>query len=62
MDIYSIVNKLLRVQGNVIRARFSVGNRLYEAYVPDDECWGSIKDVLINRELRIHTIVRDREP
>jgi len=50
VDIYGIVNKLLRTRGNVIRVRFSVGNRLYEAYVPDDKRWGSIKDILLNRE------------
>ena len=50
VNIYTIVNKLLRTRGNVIKVRFSVGNKLYEAYVPDDERWGSIKDILLNRE------------
>lgn len=42
MNIYNIINKLLRVRGNISKIRFSVGSRLYEAYVPDDEYWGAI--------------------
>jgi len=49
-NIYDIVNKLLKVKGNVIKVRFKVGGRILEAYVPDDEMWGAIKDVLLNRE------------
>lgn len=50
VNIYNIANKLLRARGNVIKIRFDVGNKTYEAYVPDDECWGSMKDILLNRE------------
>ncbi len=50
IDIYSVVNRLLGANGSVIRIRFNVGERFFEAYVPDDELWGAVKDVLINRE------------
>ena len=50
VSIYNIVTKLLRAKGNIIKVRFSVGSKPYEAYVPDDEYWGSIKDLLLNRE------------
>jgi len=50
VNIYNIVNKFLGVRKNIVKIRFSIGDRLYEAYVPDDEYWGSIKDILLNRE------------
>lgn len=49
VNIYNIITKFL-AKGNIIKVRFSVGNRLYEAYCPDDEYWGSVKDILLNRE------------
>jgi len=50
LEVYRAVNKLLRARGNIVRVRFSVGNKLYEAYVPDDQYWVAIKDILLNRE------------
>jgi len=50
IDVHKIVNRLLRVRGNIVRIRFSVADSLYEAYVPDDEYWGAVKDILLNRE------------
>jgi len=50
LEVYRAVNKLLRARGNIIRVKFSVGNKLYEAYVPDDQYWVAIKDILLNRE------------
>lgn len=50
MKIYTIINSLLRTKGDIIKLRFNVGDRCYEAYVPDDQYWISIKDVLLNRE------------
>jgi len=52
-NVYNIVNKLLGVKGNIFKLRFKVGGRVLKAYVPDDEIWGAVKDILLNRELRI---------
>ena len=49
-NVYNVVNKLLGVKGNIIKVRFRVGRRVLEAYVPDDEMWGAVKDILLNRE------------
>ncbi|RLE90918.1 MAG: hypothetical protein DRN04_14005 [Thermoprotei archaeon] len=49
-NIYNVANKLLGVKGDIIRVRFRVEGRVLEAYVPDDEMWGAIKDILLNRE------------
>ncbi|MCS7385823.1 MAG: FkbM family methyltransferase [archaeon GB-1867-005] len=48
--VYRFINKVLGVKGNVIKVKFKVGNRSFKAYVPDDEYWGSIKDILLSRE------------
>jgi FkbM family methyltransferase len=44
------MSKVLGAKGNIIRVGFSVNGKDYEAYVPDDQLWISIKDVLLNRE------------
>jgi hypothetical protein len=62
MNVYDAINKLLRAKGNIIKVRFSVGDKPYEAYVPDDEYWGSIKDVTTKQGIRVHTAVQPREP
>jgi len=50
LDILKVINKILGAKGNIIKIRFSVGEQGYEVFVPDDEYWGSIKDILLNRE------------
>ena len=50
LDILKIINRLLGVKGSIIKVRFRVGDRAYEAFVPDDQYWIAIKDILLNRE------------
>lgn len=50
LDVLKVINKILGAKGNIIKIRFSVGEQGYEVFVPDDEYWGSIKDILLNRE------------
>ena len=50
LDILKIINRLLGVKGDIIKVRFRVGDRAYEAFVPDDQYWIAIKDILLNRE------------
>mgnify|MGYP000035213367 CR=1 FL=1 len=49
-DILKVINRLLGAKGDIIKVKFSVGERCYEVLVPDDKYWGSIKDILLNRE------------
>lgn len=37
-------------KGRIIKIDFSVENKHFECYVPDDQYWISIKDILLNRE------------
>jgi len=48
--VNKIVNRFLKVRGNIVKIRFSIANKLYEAYVPDDTYWVAVKDILLNRE------------
>ncbi len=48
--ITKVMNKILGAKGNIIKVRFSVDGRNFEAYVPDDQKWLCVKDVLLNRE------------
>jgi len=50
MDIVSISNRILRSKGNLIRINFAVDGTELRAFVPDDEVFGAVKDVLLNRE------------
>lgn len=50
IDMSRIVNKLLRVKDNIAKVKFSVADRFYEAYVPEDAYWIAVKDILLNRE------------
>ena len=48
--VYEYVNRLLGIKGNIIKVKFRMENKVYEVYVPGDEMWGAIKDILLNRE------------
>jgi FkbM family methyltransferase len=50
MDVLKVANKVLRVKGNLLRISFEVDGKNYQAFVPDDELFGAVKDVLLNRE------------
>ena len=54
MDLFhiatGIISKILGIKGNLLNIKFRVENQNLEALVPDDEQWGAIKDVLLNRE------------
>jgi FkbM family methyltransferase len=50
MEIARTVNKILGANGRIIKVRFDVDCKEFEAYVQDDECFGAVKDVLLNRE------------
>jgi FkbM family methyltransferase len=50
MNIVSIANKVLRVKGNLLNVNFKVNEKLYRTFVPDDQLFIAIKDILLNRE------------
>lgn len=54
VSILSIVNKILHVRGNLLNIEFSIKDknmsRVFRAFVPDDQLFVAIKDVLLNRE------------
>lgn len=50
VDIINLSNRVLRSKGNLIRIKFTVNDNKLEAFVPDDQLFGAIKDVLLNRE------------
>lgn len=50
MKYAALLNAFLRPKGNIIRVKFEVDGRIFEALVPDDQLWIAIKDVLLNRE------------
>ncbi len=49
LEFYKIMNRIFRLKGNIIKIKFSVEEKSLQAYVPVDELWGSIKDILLNR-------------
>jgi len=50
IDVIRITNYILRVKGNLLRINFVVEGKNYRAFVPDDQLFIAIKDVLLNRE------------
>lgn len=44
------INWFLGVKGNIVNVKFEVEGKIFEAYVPDDQYWGCVKDILLNRE------------
>jgi len=50
MDMISVTNRIIRTKGNLLNVNFKVNEKLYRAYVPDDQLFGAIKDILLNRE------------
>jgi len=52
MNILSVANKVLHAKGNLLNINFKVNEKFYRAFVPDDQLFGAIKDILLNRELK----------
>jgi hypothetical protein len=50
MNIVSVANKVLRAKGNLLNISFEVDGRFYRTFVPDDQLFVAIKDILLNRE------------
>jgi FkbM family methyltransferase len=50
MDLVNVPNKFIRAKGNLLNVNFKVNKKLYKAYVPDDQLFGAVKDILLNRE------------
>jgi len=51
MKIMHIINKLCGGnKNNIIKVIFSVENKNFECYVPDDAYWGILKEMFLNRE------------
>lgn len=50
MDSIKVVNRVLRVKGNIIKIRFLVDEKKFETFVPNDQQFSIIKDILLNRE------------
>lgn len=49
-DVIRVMNRVLRVKGNLDKINFVVDGRMFEAFVPDDQYFIAIKDILLNRE------------
>ena len=49
-EMTKIIDKILGVNGKIIKVKFDVDCKGFEAYVQDDQCFGAIKDILLNRE------------
>lgn len=45
----SLSNWILRCKGNFIKVNFEVYGKKFEVFVPDDQMFGAVKDVLLNR-------------
>jgi FkbM family methyltransferase len=45
-----VVRLALKSRGELVRVKFSVDGKKFTAYIPDDNIWGAVKDVLLNRE------------
>lgn len=50
MNIVGVANRFLRAKGNLLKINFEVDEKPYRAFVPDDQLFGAIKDILLNRE------------
>ena len=50
-----LLNWLVGSKNSIVEINFDVKGRTFKAYVPDDQYWGSIKDVLLNREYEYFT-------
>jgi FkbM family methyltransferase len=50
MDVVSVANRVLGAKGNLLNISFEVDGKLYNAFVPDDQLFGAVKDILLNRE------------
>lgn len=53
IDPSSLLTKLsnwvLRCKGNLVKINFEVDEKQFKAFVPDDQLFGAVKDVLLNR-------------
>ncbi len=45
----SLSNCILRCKGNIVRVNFEVDGKGFEVFVPDDQLFGAVKDILLNR-------------
>jgi hypothetical protein len=50
MNMVSVANNVLRAKGNLLNISFEVDGKFYRAFVPDDQLFIAIKDILLNRE------------
>jgi len=55
MNIINIANKVFQSKGNLLKINFivnenDINKKLFSAFVPDDQLFGAIKDILLNRE------------
>lgn len=50
MNIVNITNKIFRSKGNLLKIEFMVEGRSLYAFVPDDQLFVALKDILLNRE------------
>jgi len=45
-----VIQKILDIKGNIVKIEFTVDGNSFEAFVPDDQMFMAIKDILLNRE------------
>jgi len=50
MDVVTVTNKVLCAKGNLLNINFKVNEKPYRAFVPDDQLFVAIKDILLNRK------------
>ena len=49
-DMVSVSNRILHSRGNLVKINFTVNQNELEAFVPDDQLFVAVKDILLNRE------------
>lgn len=50
VDIVGLTNKIFSVKGNLLNVNFSVDGKDLKAFVPDDQLFIAIKEILLNRQ------------
>jgi len=50
IDLVSVSNKVLQSRGKLVKIDFTVNQKRLEAFVPDDQLFVAVKDILLNRE------------
>lgn len=50
MQFGNIISMIIARQNKIGKIKFKIENKYFRVYVPNDELWGAVKDILLNRE------------